>query len=66
MAITPDQITKAKRVYDTLTAVEAVHQSRQMIAHHHALSELLDTFQADLGPSDYQAMGGGTDKSASE
>lgn len=62
MSITADQITKAKAAYSTLVALENVHQSRQMIAHHHALSVLLDTFEADLGPSDYQAMGGGTNK----
>jgi len=66
MSLTTDQIDKAKAVKTKLDAVEAVHQSRQVIALHHALSELLDTFQADLGSSDYQAMGGGVPKTSAE
>lgn len=66
MALTQDQIDKAKAVKTTLDAVEAVHQSRQVIAHHHALSVLLDTFEGELASSDYQAMGGGVPKTAAQ
>lgn len=62
MAFTQDQIDKAKRVKVTLDALEAVHQSRQVIAHHKALNDLLISVQPDLAPADVSAMGGGTNK----